>query len=137
MASEFSRHSLLWPQRPLQGLPIVIGGHSWRDRAAGPRAIKILPRWNAWGRAGRTALRQRLLTINPFFWLGGRRAISAPFFMLLSLLIVAVTSYIAAPVFGRVMPFGLLGAMAGHLFAWAWATVTIHALVFYYAAMVA
>src|SRR5882724_9951854 len=42
---------------------------SWRDRAAGPRSTKMLPRWSAWGRAGRTALRQRLLTINPFFWL--------------------------------------------------------------------
>ena len=110
---------------------------SWRDRPVGRRAMKMPPRWSGWGRAGRTALRQRLLTINPFFWLGGRFAISAPFFMLFSLLIVAVTSHVAAPVLSRVIPFGSAGAMAGHLFAWVWATVTIHGLVFYYAATIA
>lgn len=113
---------------------------SWRDRATSQRAwgnFKILKRWRQRGLAGRVALRRRLLGINPFFWLGGRRPVSAPVFMVLTVCVVAATSYLAAPYFGRSMRAGTFSPMVGHLFAWMWAGLAIHALVLYYAAMIA
>src|SRR5438552_9526067 len=57
--------------------------------------------------------------------------------MVLTLMLVATTSYVAAPYFGRVMSVGTFSPMVGHLFAWFWAGLAMHALVLYYAAMVA
>ncbi len=113
---------------------------SWRDK---PQKIKqtsrirFVQRWRQMGSAGRAALRRRLLDVNPFFWLDGRRRITAPVFMVLTIAVVAVTSTVAAPYFGRVMGAGVVSPLAGHLFAWLWAGLAIHALVLYYAAMVA
>src|SRR5204862_7907390 len=42
-----------------------------------------------------------------------------------------------APYFGRVIRAGTFSPMIGHLFAWVWAGLAIHALVLYYAAMAA
>ncbi|HXJ72446.1 MAG TPA: hypothetical protein VNM37_06320, partial [Candidatus Dormibacteraeota bacterium] len=57
--------------------------------------------------------------------------------MVITVAIVIVTSWIAAPYFGRVMKAGTFTMMVGHLFAWLWAALLIHALVLYYGAMVA
>jgi hypothetical protein len=78
-----------------------------------------------------------LLTVNPFYWLGGRQVVSSPIFMVTILAIVMVTSWIAGPYFGRVMKAGTYTAMVGQLFAWLWGTLVIHALVLYYGAMTA
>ena len=86
--------------------------------------------------ASSVKFRRRLLAINPFLWLAGRRKVSSPIFMLVTAIIVACASLIAAPYFGRVMRTGT-DPMLGQLFAWFWATLAIHSLVLYYAAMVA
>ncbi len=57
--------------------------------------------------------------------------------MAMTVAIVLITSWIAAPYFGRVMRAGTFTMMVGHLFAWLWAALLIHALVLYYGAMVA
>src|SRR5439155_10665132 len=92
---------------------------SWRDRPKSARTwsnFKIMQRWRQRGNAGRAALRRRLLEINPFFWLGGRGRVSAPIFMILTALLVAGTSYVAAPYFGRTLRAGTFSPMVGHLF---------------------
>jgi ABC-type Na+ efflux pump permease subunit len=113
---------------------------SWRDRPTGkriPNSVKVLQRGRERAKARRAALRRRLLAINPFFWLGGRSPISAPIFMILTIVVTVVTSYVAAPYFGRVMRGGTFSPVVGQLFAWFWAGLLIHALVLYYAAMAA
>jgi hypothetical protein len=113
---------------------------SWRDQPKGVREwglAKILEDWRERGRAGRVALRRRLLGINPFFWLGARGRITSPVFMCLAVLVTIITSYVAAPFFATVMPAGVWKPMVGHLFAWFWGGAAIHALLFYYAAMIA
>src|SRR5262245_59892965 len=96
---------------------------SWRARpkdARTSRVGKILQDWRERGSAGRLALRRRLLGINPFFWLGARRRITSPVFMCLVIVITIITSYVAAPFFGQVMPAGVWKPMVGHMFAWFW-----------------
>jgi hypothetical protein len=113
---------------------------TWRDR---PRAARAWWRfeppqsWRERGCAAREALRRRLLAINPFFWLGGRRPVSSPVFMVVIVAVVVVTSWVAAPYFGRVMRAGTYTMMVGQLFAWLWGALAIHALVLYYGAMTA
>ena len=57
--------------------------------------------------------------------------------MVLTVGLVCITVGITAPYFGRVIRAGTASPMAGHLFAWFWAGLAIHALVLYYAATVA
>ncbi|HSU54041.1 MAG TPA: hypothetical protein VLT36_08300 [Candidatus Dormibacteraeota bacterium] len=112
----------------------------WKDSAASPgwTKLRVLQRWRQLGRNGRIAMRRRLLSINPMFWLGGRARVSAPFFMFLVLLIAAITCYVAAPYFSHAFRVGgTANPMLGQLMAWLWAGLLIHALVLYYAAMVA
>jgi ABC-type Na+ efflux pump permease subunit len=113
---------------------------TWQDRPKKVRAwsrIRIWQRWRQRGSAGRAALRRRLLEINPFFWLDGRRRVSAPVFMLLTVLLVVMTVQVATPYWGRVVRAGTISPLVGHLFAWLWTGLAIHGLVLYYAAMAA
>ena len=116
-------------------------GRTWRDR---PKKVRIWSRFRFGerirerGRAGRTALRHRLLEINPFFWLAGRQRVSAPIFMVLTVVLVLITVGLTTPYFGRLIPGGANGApMVGHLIAWVWTALAIHALVLCYGATVA
>lgn len=120
------------------GLATLLLARTWRDR---PKRVRAWHRLRFWRRsertpsAGRAALRRRLLAINPLFWLAGREPVTAPVFMFLAVVLTTVTVYVAAPFFGRVMRAGTATLVLGHLFAWLWAGLAIHALVLYYAAM--
>jgi hypothetical protein len=111
---------------------------TWRDR---PKSVRARPRFRIWPRANqgsaarRLALRRRLLEINPLFWLGARQLVSAPVFMAITVILVAIAVFVAAPFFGRVMRAGTFSPVVGHLFAWLWTGLAIHALVLYYGAM--
>ena len=113
---------------------------SWRDR---PKSVRAKGSSNLGqstpqrGQAGRTALRRRLLGINPFYWLAGRRQVSSPVFMCLMIALVLITDYATAPYFARIIPGGRgLNPMFGSLIAWVCTGVAIHVLVLYYAAMI-
>jgi hypothetical protein len=111
---------------------------TWRDRAKNVRVLPRLKLWRRWEQsatAKRAALRRRLLEINPFFWLGGRKCVSAPVFMFITVVLALLAVYVAGPFFGRVMRAGTYTSVIGQLFAWFWTGLTIHALVLYYAAM--
>jgi ABC-type transport system involved in cytochrome c biogenesis permease component len=114
---------------------------SWRDR---PQVARNRGWWRFWKRdarrsnpAGRARFRQRLLDINPFYWLAGRKLISAPVFMVLMLILVVITAYATTPFFVRVVGRETFAPMLGSLLAWLWTGMAVHCLVFYYAAMVA
>jgi hypothetical protein len=114
--------------------------YSWRDRGTGRgrwSKLALLERWRERGRAGRAGFRRKVLGINPFYWLGCRGRVSAPGFMLLTIVLVATTSFVAAPFFARVLRGGIFTAMLGHLMAWLWAGISFHVLVLYFAAMAA
>ena len=122
------------------GLTTLWLARSWRDRPKNVRLWHRIKFWHHWDQpagASRVALRRRLLDINPFFWLGGRKHVSAPVFMCITVVLVAITVYVTGPLFGRVLRAGTSSPMVGHLFAWLWTGLAIHALVLYYAAMVA
>jgi ABC-type transport system involved in cytochrome c biogenesis permease component len=114
---------------------------SWRDR---PQVLRNW-KWWRWGKkearrgnpAGRARLRQRLLDINPFYWLAGRKLVSAPVFMVLMLILVVITAYATTPFFEGVVGRETFAPMLGSLLAWLWTSMAVHCLVFYYAAMVA
>lgn len=114
--------------------------HSWRDRAKAARTASesrvTRPLRQHHGNA-RRALRTRLLDINPFFWLAAQQRISAPIVMSLMVALILITIAFAAPFFEKNMRAGAVGPIIGHLFAWFWATLAIHALVLYYCALVA
>lgn len=110
---------------------------SWRDRPKSPRPLaklEFLERRRAGSAEARLRFRRRLLAINPFFWLAGRQRVTAPVFMVLVVVLCAFTSFLAAPYFDRVMRVGIAGPVFGHMFAWLWSGLAIHALVLYYAA---
>ena len=114
--------------------------HSWRDRPKKARPtnpLKFGAQWRQRGSAAKLAFRRRLLEINPFFWLAGRQRVSAPLFMGIVVLITLVTSFVAAPYFGRVMGGGTARLVMGLLFSWLWAGLAIHLSVFFYAAAAA
>jgi ABC-type transport system involved in multi-copper enzyme maturation permease subunit len=120
------------------GLTTYLLARTWRDRAKSARALPRLKLWRRWEQsatAKRAALRRRLLNINPFFWLGGRKLVSAPVFMFITVVLAVLAVYVAGPFFGRVMRAGTYSSVIGQLFAWFWTGLTIHALVLYYAAM--
>ena len=79
------------------------------------------------------------MAINPLFWLAAPKAVNAPIFMLLAVVLTSLTVYVAAPLFERVLPAGSAASrpVIGHLFAWLWTGVAFHALVLYYAALTA
>jgi hypothetical protein len=113
---------------------------TWRDRPRRARGFIRLPTWKRWrwsGSAGRVALRRRLLNINPFFWLGGRRVVSSPAFMMLSVVLVATGALVAAPFFSRTMTPGGSNPVVGYLFGWLWTGAAIHLMTAYFAAMAA
>ena len=120
------------------GLTTLLLARTWRDR---PKSIRPWHRLGFGRRSERTpstrraALRRRLLAINPLFWLAARQTVSAPVIMFLAVVLTTITVYVGAPFFGRVMRAGTASPLAGHLFAWLWAGLAIHALVLYYAAM--
>ena len=120
------------------GLTTLLLARTWRDR---PKSVRAWHRLRFWRRSERTpsakraALRRRLLAINPLFWLAARQPVSAPVFMCLAVVLTLITVYVAAPFFGRVMRAGTASPVLGHLFAWLWTGLAIHALVLYYAAM--
>jgi hypothetical protein len=122
------------------GLTTLWLARTWRDRPKNVRAwhrIKFWQRWNQPTSASRVALRRRLLDINPFFWLGGRKPVSAPAFMLITVVLVTITVYVTGPFFGRLMTVGTASPVFGFMFAWFWAGAAIHALALYSAAMAA
>jgi ABC-type transport system involved in cytochrome c biogenesis permease component len=113
---------------------------TWRDR---PKNARLWRRFTAWQPSRRLfathrdALRRRLLSYNPIFWLSGRDPISAPVFMVIAILLTLVTEFVTAPLFGRAMGTQRGALVLGHLFAWFWTGSAIHALVLYYAPMIA
>ena len=125
-------------------LVLVAGklARSWRDQPQVARSWKFWKRQKASQpppvrRAANPALRRRLLDINPFLWLSGRKQISSPVFMGLALVLVLITAYVTVPFFAREMGSGSSRTMEGCLFAWLWTGLALHALSLYYAAMVA
>jgi ABC-type transport system involved in cytochrome c biogenesis permease component len=123
------------------GLTTLWLARTWRDRPKSVRAwhrIKFWQRWDQPASASRVALRRRLLDINPFFWLSGRKHVSAPVFMCITVVLTAITVYVTGPLFGRVLRVGPnFSPVFGHLFAWLWTGLAIHTLALYYAAMAA
>jgi len=113
---------------------------SWRDRPKSVRTGKGVKSDGAApsrASASRARFRRRLLDINPFYWLAGRRLLSAPIFICLIAALVLITSYVTVPYFARVIPAGKeLKPMIGSLMGWAFSGITIHLLVLYYAAMI-
>lgn len=113
---------------------------TWRDR---PKNARLWRRFTAWKPSRRLfathrdALRRRLLSYNPIFWLSGREPISAPVFMVIAILLTLVTEFVTAPLFGRAMGTQRGALVLGHLFAWFWTGSAIQALVLYYAPMIA
>jgi ABC-type transport system involved in multi-copper enzyme maturation permease subunit len=120
------------------GLTTLLLACTWRDR---PKSVRPWHRLRFWPRSARTpspnraALRCRMLGINPMFWLAARQPVSAPVIMFLAVVLTLITVYVAAPFFGRTMGAGAEAPVLGHLFAWLWTGLAIHALVLYYAAM--
>ena len=112
---------------------------AWQDRPKRSRAAiggGLSERWRRSGATGRAKLRRRLLDWNPFFWLASRNRVSAPIFMLLTVLLVSLTVYVATPFFDRVFRSGP-GSLEGFAFSWLWLGIGMHLLVLYYAAMIA
>jgi len=65
-------HSLAWLCLILAS---IIAPRSWRDKPADVKTLRWRERWRLWSYgnfAERVAFRQRLLHINPFFWLSAR-----------------------------------------------------------------
>ncbi|MBC8003031.1 MAG: ABC transporter permease [Opitutaceae bacterium] len=115
-------------------------GRTWRDRPKSIRWWRSLDfghRLRERRRTARLTRRRRLLEVNPFFWLAGRQQVSAPIFMLLTIVLVLLTVNVTAPYFGRIVGGGVVSPLLGHMIAWLFTGLTIHALVLYYAAMVA
>jgi ABC-type transport system involved in cytochrome c biogenesis permease component len=66
---------------------------AWKDKAASARAIRLTERWKQWcygDGAERVRYRQRLMTVNPFYWLGARDRLK-PWFVWLFLGVVAAS----------------------------------------------
>lgn len=122
------------------GLATLWLARSWRDRAKASRRVQgttaVMQPVESRRRARRDALRKRLLNINPFYWLAGRRQISSPVFMLIVALLALATVFITTPFFvklvGSVQHRQTLGAML----AWLCTGSGLHLLTLYYAAMV-
>lgn len=121
------------------GLTILLLARAWRDR---PKSVRVWDRLRFWRRlerapsVQRAALRRRMLAINPFFWLAARQPVSAPVFMCLAVVLTLITVYVTAPFSGRMVGGGVVAKQVlGHLLAWLWTGLAIHALVLYYAAM--
>ena len=101
--------------------------------------MPFFKRWRGLGGAGQIALRRRLLDINPFFWLAGRKQISSPVFLGVTVVMAAVCSYVMAPWCARLFGAGAgaVSPMLGHLFAWLWTGLALHLMTAYLAAMAA
>jgi len=85
----------------------------------------------------RVALRRRLLSINPFLWLGSRQRVSAPVFMIISVLMILTTVLATGPFFSSIVPAGAIKPVVGNVIAWLWTGLAIHVLTLYYAAAAA
>ena len=118
---------------------VWVTARNWRDRpkaAKAPSRFKLLQLWRERRSEGRAALRRRLLQINPFFWLGSRQRVGSPVFMVLVAVVVIFTATISGPFFGGIIRAGVLSPLIGHLFAWFWAILALHALMLYYCALI-
>jgi ABC-type transport system involved in multi-copper enzyme maturation permease subunit len=146
--SRVSSPNLFWPSVATitvfsfgcLGLTTFVLARTWRDRPKTVRPwhrLKLGQQTERPPSAKRLALRRRLLTINPVFWLASRQRVSAPVFMVLAVVVTLVTVYVAAPYLGRVMGPGAARPVLGYWFAWLWAGLGLHALVLYYAATTA
>lgn len=121
------------------GLVTLWVGRTWRDRpsrrlvggALKPAELRRRER----RRAASKALRNRLMGINPLFWLASRARVSSKVFMLLTLAVVGIAMLGLAPLFSALLPTGGVSPTAGVLIAWVIALITLHALALYYAAM--
>ncbi len=115
---------------------------TWRDRPQKSRSQKrfsIPEGWRQRANAGSLAMRRRMLDINPFYWLDGRRRVSSPVFMLITIMLVATAVHVLAPAFSKgfssTPPKSQL-TLEGYIFAWMFLGLTLHALTLYYAAMI-
>lgn len=120
------------------GLTTLLLAHSWRDRPKTPVTSRAFVLRSRESRSTKHAtLRHRLLAINPWFWLASRQQVSAPVFMCLAVVLVLLTVFVSAPLCGRIAGAGTASPVLGHLLAWLWTGLGVHALVLYYAAMAA
>ncbi|NOS71098.1 MAG: ABC transporter permease [Verrucomicrobia bacterium] len=124
------------------GLVTLRLSQTWRDRPQKVRTRKrfsIPESWRRRANAGSLAMRRRMLDINPFYWLDGRRRVSSPVFMLITIVLVATTVHVLAPAFSKgfnsTPPKSQL-TLEGYIFAWMFLGLTLHALTLYYAAMI-
>ncbi len=112
----------------------------WRDhpqRASGWRRLNVLRLFQRRGGVAGSTMRRRFLDINPLFWLASRQRVSAPVFMLLTVVLVSITEWVVAPFFQRHIGGGSISALAGHLVAWLIMGLLFHGLILYYAASAA
>lgn len=146
--SPFVRWSSYWPSLAMvtgmswTWLQLVAWAmrRSWQDRPKKIRAwqrLRVAERLRKRGNVTSLAFRRRLLAINPFFWLAGRQRVSAPGFMLLSVALVLITVTVTGPYFGRTIRAGSIGPVIGHMLAWLFTGLAMHALALYYAAAAA
>lgn len=124
----------------LLGLVVWQLSRSWRDRPKTVRASRQAGSATPTPKLAstrRTAFRRRLLDINPFFWLSGRRLVSAPIFMCVIVALVLIADYVAAPFFtAKISGPAAVSPLISTLFAWLFTCLGIHVLVLYYAAMI-
>lgn len=112
---------------------------TWRDRPQAAPAWGLPELWRRWrgrGATGRTALRRRLLALNPFLWLDSRRQISTPGFMLVTILAVGTSVLVLVPLLASTNA-GWSGPLAPFTLIWFFTGLGLHALTLYYAGMVA
>ncbi len=110
---------------------------TWQDQTKTAPNFRRIAFWRRGAalRNGRDiALRRRLLEINPFFWLGGRQQISSPIFTGLVVVLLVLATRVASE--ARLGAAGPVAPLAGAMLTWLATGVILHALVFYYAAMI-
>jgi ABC-type transport system involved in cytochrome c biogenesis permease component len=112
---------------------------SWRDRpsrriiARGPTVAQT--RRSETRRAARKVRRERLLAINPMLWLANRSRAALTGFTLLAVAVVVLALAGLAPFFAAVVKAGAMSGVVGLMIAWIIATLALHLLAVYFAAM--
>jgi ABC-type Na+ efflux pump permease subunit len=114
-------------------------GRTWRDRPKTVGAWSQMLIWERWRQRrwkGRVASRNRLLELNPLFWLDSRGWIATPGFMVVTVLLVAGAVFVASSAerWGRRAGMTPLGGFA---LTWLVTGLLIHVMVLAYAATVA
>jgi hypothetical protein len=87
--------------------------------------------------AARAAQRRRFLDTNPILWLSDRSRFGVPVFAIVAVVVFVVVVGVLAPLFAVSLPVGAMSPIIGLMIAWIIATLTLHVLALYYAAMVA